>query len=399
MKSGKQKHNYQIKSKTSRNALEPRREPYWDKLAVGFFIGFRVIKPGVGTWIARLDKLNKEQSLRKFDDNFDKEKYDDAVKVAYRWRESLEKGLVSVGFTVNDACMHYLENLKSTRSKNTYKDAKGRFDRLVFNSPIGKIQLSNLQPINVRKWVNDQLRVEDDYEDEEGLENVRRSKDSANRNLATFKAALNFARNDRLVTSADGWNTIKPFTGVGKSREHYLSVSERQELLKNLPESLLHLAKAAIFTGARIGELANCRVKDFDVQNRMLYLNGKAGERTIPISTEAYNLFRNQTLEKPRDEFVFTQLSGKQWNKDAWKRPFKSAVNDSGLPKDIVFYHLRHAAISDFVMFSGLSNGAIALIVGTSTAMIDKHYGHLQPDKTRESLDKAYQMANTKLNS
>jgi hypothetical protein len=53
-----------IFSKVSeRDKLKPRRDPYWQKLSKGCYLGFRKMTAGAsGTWIARfLDTLNGKQ--------------------------------------------------------------------------------------------------------------------------------------------------------------------------------------------------------------------------------------------------------------------------------------------------------------------------------------------------
>lgn len=51
-------------------------------------------------------------------------------------------------------------------------------------------------------------------------------------------------------------------------------------------------------------------------------------------------------------------------------------------------YSLRHAAISELLV-GGMDMHAVAKIAGTSTDMIDKHYGHLCIERTRKQLDAA----------
>jgi site-specific recombinase XerD len=83
---------------------------------------------------------------------------------------------------------------------------------------------------------------------------------------------------------------------------------------------------------------------------------------------------------------IFANSFSKPWNKDDSKKPFKEAVRKPKLPYDIVMYHLRHAAISE-LLHGGMHTSLVAMLSGTSTAMIDKHYGHLQHEQTRGMLD------------
>lgn len=49
-------------------------------------------------------------------------------------------------------------------------------------------------------------------------------------------------------------------------------------------------------------------------------------------------------------------------------------------------YSLRHRAISEMIS-SGIDSFEVARMAATSTAMIDKHYGHLRHDRMRAKLD------------
>jgi integrase len=84
-----------------------------------------------------------------------------------------------------------------------------------------------------------------------------------------------------------------------------------------------------------------------------------------------------------------------RWNKENWKKRFKTAVKLAGLPTDVVPYNLRHAAISEFIM-AGMDVYVVATVTGTSVDMIQRYYGHLRHDRTRELLDKAVMVSTGK---
>lgn len=66
----------------------------------------------------------------------------------------------------------------------------------------------------MKDWLANQIStIEENAEDEDDL---RRAKDSANRNLASLKAALNLALHDRLVATDAGWKTVSKFKDVGR---------------------------------------------------------------------------------------------------------------------------------------------------------------------------------------
>lgn len=370
---------HNLKSKSSRAKLQPRREPYWHRIEAGLHIGYRALDQGSGTWISRKrdhDGKQKYHSLGSLDD------FDDAVKAVSAWATSVDQGVVSFNTTVGDACKNYVEHIRLKKSAATAKDAEGRFKRLIYGQRIASIPLAKLTAGQTRKWLNDQ--VADDEDDEE--EDIRRSKDSANRNLSSFKAALNHALRDRLVATDAGWKTVTPFAKVGKRREHFLTEEERRVLLDNAPEDLRGLLTALLLTAARPGELAKANISDFDKNEGTLTLNGKTGPRTVTVSTQAIKFFTTITKHRIGQQPLLVRDDGARWNKDWWKKLMKTTVAAAGLSSDIVMYHLRHAAISEMIA-QAMDSSLVAKLAGTSTAMIDRHYGHLRHDKTRAMLD------------
>ena len=80
-----------LDSKTKRDKLAPRREPYWSPLQKGAAVGFRKLETGDGTWIARWrDDEGKQKyralgNLEKFDTLCSCSAYD--VSLRPRWLE------------------------------------------------------------------------------------------------------------------------------------------------------------------------------------------------------------------------------------------------------------------------------------------------------------------------
>lgn len=375
----------ELQSKTARRKLSPRREPYWHRLAAGFHIGYRVLTQGDGTWIARKTEGSKKKyhALGTFDD------FDEAVKAAHSWKASSEAGVVKFDVTVEDACNDYLADIKSRKGEKAASDVKGRFRRLVFETPLAKVTLSKLTPKVLRDWLNAQVAEPDEgaAEDEEEDELIRRSKDSANRNLRTLKAALNLARRDGAVQTDFAWVGVKQFEGVGARREGVLSREQRESLLAQCRDDFRLFVQALLLTGARPGEMAGVVVSDVDAIHGTISLTGKTGRRTVALSTQACNFFASVVAGRSSSECVFVNSWGNAWTKDTWKEQFRSAAKQAGFTQDFVVYHLRHTAISEMLL-AGLSPGIVAQLTGTSIEMISRHYGHLFNSHTRELLDR-----------
>lgn len=366
-----------LKSKTSRRQLEPRREPYWSRLSKGVYVGYRVAQAGKGTWIARMrgdDGRQTYYALGTFDD------FDEASKATIAWSESVAQGVKVFDATVGDACHAYLDFLRMHRAATTVKWAEGSFKRLVFGKAIERIPLAKLQTLHVHKWLNAQVDLHEDDED------IRSAKVTANRNLDGLKAALNMALANRLVATDAGWKTVKRFQKVSRRRERFLSLEERAKLLEHCEPDFRSFCEALLLTGARPGELANADLVDFDAVQGTLTLEGKTGRRTVSLSTAAIRHFKEASQNRIGRQPLLLCNPAQRWDKERWKRAMKKAVRAAQLPDDVVVYSLRHAAISEFII-GGMDSFIVAKLTGTSTDMIDRHYGHLRHDKTRARMD------------
>jgi site-specific recombinase XerD len=85
--------------------------------------------------------------------------------------------------------------------------------------------------------------------------------------------------------------------------------------------------------------------------------------------------------------FLLTRDDGKPWAHSDWDELVKEAAATAGLPKETCLYTLRHSFITQ-ALLDGMSTLVVAKMVGTSLAMIEKHYGHLVQTTARERLAK-----------
>jgi integrase len=376
-----------IDSKTARENLPARREPHWQKLRTGLHLGYRKPEAGEGTWIARHTEGAKKtyQALGQFfDKDNDKSKrnaFAEAKAAAERWAGNTDAGVEVHGTTIEAACEAYVLRQRSEKGAAAADDAAGRFRRLVYGTSFGRVRLDRLTTVRVRAWRDSQLPKE---ADEEGM---RRAKDSANRNLATLKAALNMATADRLVATDAGWKTVTKFAAVSARRALFLSAQQRTSLLGACSGGLQELVRGLLLTALRPGELAAAVAGDFDRKHGTLNIRkSKTLARIVPLSSAAVAYFSDLTRERIGAHPLVADDFGGRWDKDKWKKPFKAACVSAGLPTDAVMYSLRHAAISE-LLIGGMDAHTVAKIAGTSIDMIDKHYGHLCIERTRKQLD------------
>lgn len=129
-----------IDTVASREKLKPRREPYWQRVRKGCFVGYRkMTSSGRGAWLARArdeDAGTKQmfKPLGEFGDLPDHLRFDAATKAAMAWFDHLGRGGAVEAATVAGACSRYVRHLKATKTERAAKDAEARFKNYVLNN-------------------------------------------------------------------------------------------------------------------------------------------------------------------------------------------------------------------------------------------------------------------------
>ncbi|HEX7128724.1 MAG TPA: tyrosine-type recombinase/integrase [Rhodanobacteraceae bacterium] len=369
----------------NRERLKARREPYWQKVASGQYLGFRPSNVGKGgTWIARHydaeARRNRFHSLGDFGELPPSERFGAASKEARQWFDHLSGGGSHKVVTVQEACERYAKDRP---------DAAARFARYVYNDPIAKVPLHKLTDKQVRAW---RRRLEAMpalvTRRKKGRQVTRtRAPATVNRDMVPFRAALNLALDEGEILTARAWRkALEPAEAKGR-RNLYLDREQRRTLLDHLPADAAAFARGLCLLPLRPGALAALRVSDFDPRRKELAIErDKAGMgRKILLPDETAALLKEQARYKLPAAPLFARLDGKPWDKDAWKGPIKHAARAAGLPEGTTAYTLRHSTITDLVA-AGLDLLTVAQVSGTSVAMIERHYGHLQRERAAEAL-------------
>ncbi len=370
----------------AREKLKWRREPYWQRISAGHFLGFRPSKIGKGgSWISRYYDSAKqkdiEHALGDYGDSPANRRHGLALRDAAAWFEHISIGGTPKTVTVRHACETYAKS----RS-----DAAARFKRYVYDEPIANISLHKLNDRQVREWRQMlESRPALITRRREGLPITRqRSQATVNRDLVCLRAALNAALDRGEVATNRAWHSaLKPYEGVGGKRNVYLDRSQRRSLLNHLPSDCRAFAHAMCLLPFRPGALAGLRVLDFDHRRRELSIDkDKAnGRRRIVVPPQTAQFLRDACEDKPPTAYMFARSDGRPWDKDMWKGPIKTAIHSAALPDAATIYTLRHSTITDLVV-GGLDLLTVAQLSGTSVRMIERHYGHLQSERAAEAL-------------
>jgi integrase len=376
-----------------REELKPNanKEPHWQRLRAGCYIGFRPSKRGgKGTWIARAFDEDTAKYARKALGDYGaltgNDVFSQAKKDAEAWAELVESGGTPSEKleTVADACRAYLKEKPGSI-------AEGVFRRHVFNDPIAKVKLDKLRRRHAREWrkrleeapalVGRRKRGKNETKD--------RSAATVNRDMVPLRAALGRVLPLGAPSTEAAWQeALKPVKGADRRRDLYLDRDERKKLLELADAEVRPFLHGLCLLPLRPGALAGLRVRDFDKRTRTLTIgkdkNGKPRQIMLPQSVA--NFLSERIKDKLPAAYIFSRDDGRRWDKDGWKGPIKEAVTRAALPTGASAYTLRHCVLTDLVV-ARLPLLTVAQISDTSVQMIERHYGHLVGDDAARALD------------
>ncbi len=371
-----------------REKLKANREPHWQRLRAGCFLGFRPSKRGgKGTWIARAYDEDagkyRVKSLGDFGTLSGNEIFAAAKKEAEKLTELVEAGgqIRAKIETVADACKEYAA---------TRPEAEHRFRRYVYGDPIGKMKLDKLRRRHVKDW-RERLEAQPalvSRRKKGELIHRKRAASTVNRDMAVLRAALAKVISPGSPNSEAAWQeALKATQNANGRRTLYLDRSERRKLLAKADADAFPFIRALCLLPLRPGALAALAVGDFDKRTAELTVGkDKTGKpRRIQLPQAAAKLLADEAKNKLPGAVLLMRANGKAWDKNSWKVPIANAVSAAGLPKEATAYTLRHSTITDLVS-AGLPLLTIAQISGTSAEMIERHYGHLASDAALKAL-------------
>ena len=398
-----------------RDALEPRRDPYWHRLDKGCYLGFRKMTAGsTGAWIARaLDSTTGKKPthpLGEFPGLPDGQRFAAAKAAAEEWFEHLGKGGSASPTSIKVVCARYVEHLRTTKPKTDLtdyakarrtakgktttgvvlaaEDADARFKNYVLDDQrLAETDIAKLTPTMLDAW---RKRLQSTPTRSGGNRGEPRAASTLNRDMSCFRAALNLAYTDGLVTSDFAWRgKLLPIKDADRRRELYLDKDQRRKFIENAPVELAEFLRGLSLLPLRPGALAALTVGNFDKRLSVLTVGkDKAGrDRKLKLPKDTAALFEQASKDKLPAAPIFARADGRAWDKDGWKWPVKDAATAAKLSAGTTAYTLRHSTISDLV-HCGLDLLTVAQISGTSVRMIEQHYGHLRGDVAADALAK-----------
>ena len=332
-----------------REALKARREPYWQRLSPGRFLGYRPsVREGSGTWIARAyddqQRSYKLKSLGDFAELPSREQFAAAKKEAEVFAETVEAGGIPQEKieTVKEACEQYVK---------ANAEAEGRFERHVYEDPIGKVKLAKLRRNHVQAW-RDRLEAKPALVSrrKKGEPVTRpRAPASINRDMTVLRAALNKVLAPGNPGTEAAWQEpLRAIRNADRQRTLYLDRKQRRALLDALTAEAVPFVRALCLLPLRPGAVAHLTAGNFDKRTAELTIGkDKSGKpRRIVLPAQAATLFAAQATDKLPGASLFTRRNGKPWDKETWNDPIVEAATAAKLPTGITAYTLRHSTLS-----------------------------------------------------
>ncbi|MGE0483498.1 MAG: tyrosine-type recombinase/integrase [Gammaproteobacteria bacterium] len=390
-----------LETRAARDRLAARPKPYWRAIHKGLALGYRKGKVG-GSWCARRylpDGRHTMAGLGLADDHRDADgetilSYYEAQERARAWADALDASYRDGRcYRVRDAVDDYLAWFALNRKSHALTVAT--CERHILPA-LGDLPVATLTAPQIRAWHQRLATHPARLRTAKGAEtpNLRQDNDprarqaTANRILSVLKAALNYAWHNDQVESDLAWRKVKPFPRVDAPRISFLSPAQCVGLVDACPPDLRRLVQAALYTGARFGELARFKVSDLDRESRTLYVaKSKSGrERHITLTVEGLAFFERLARYRFGDLPLLVRADDAPWKTSQYSRPFAEACRQAKIDVKFSFHGLRHTYGAALAR-AGTPLQIIAAALGhRDTRITERHYAHLLPSHIADTI-------------
>jgi integrase len=375
-----------ITTKTGREKLAPRREPYWLQIRKGSYLGYRA---GPDTWIVRHRDATGKQNYNSLGDALD---YPAAKQQAEKWLDLVMSGQrrTPARGTVRSALASYVRHLRSIGRRTTAWEVGQRFRLTVPRTGnFGRMKLEAVTRDDVETW-------------RDGLRKSRAPR-SVNRQVRAVVAALNFAVSQRgHIGKREAWELVHLVDDAAENTAIFLTSEQRDRLIAHSPKALANLLTGFTHTGARPSELARATVADFDAKGSTITLRHRKGRgtklnaRAVLLSDTGAAFFKAQARGKLPQAPLISNDEGKHWTDQQWCAGIERAITAANqkakkpaqrIPKGASAYSFRHTRISELLQVYKVDPLTTAQQTGTSTLMIEKYYFKFIAGSMRDKLN------------
>ncbi len=259
----------------------------------------------------------------------------------------------------------------------------------------GDVRLVDLKPFHIQDWLNEMAKPRNIKNTPDAVKSrlVSWDKDSGWA-LRTLKMAFNWAKKVKYITQHPFGDITAPASG---SRGEEAVIDERvfDKLLATLKPSLRELLTFCRHTGCRPDEAYHLEARYYDPVHRCVLYKGKPAkgdflwknakrhkgkkDRIIYLNDELVVMVEALILKRPTG-LLFKSSHQKQWTGKSCHRALAYWAEQLSLSPVPTMYGIRHTYATNFLLAGG-SIKILADLMGTSVAMLERHYAHLNTDK------------------
>jgi len=382
---------------------------YWKRIERGLALGYHKPTKAVGgTWYVRRTVTGQKPvkaSIGVADDYGDADglkvlDFAQAQRKAIAFEREATERPTGRGFTVADALGLWWAEYES-RARSPIAIAEQQHKRRAVEKALGSRKVAELKAEDLSAWLAGIVRKGRTVRAKKGerrelatgakadpREVKRKRQATANRLLATLKAALNFAWKAGKVTGDPVWKRVDPYKGADQPRARYLTASEATRLVNAAATDFRPVAHAAILTACRWGELRAMTVRDYDAASETVaVLHAKGGrDRRVPLTAEGVTFFERMTAGREPSAPMFERNGGQAWGAQDQKRPMAAACKAAKIEPAVGFHTLRHT-YGSLLAQEGVSLAVIASAMGhADSRLTERHYAHLSPSHVAEQV-------------
>lgn len=187
-------------------------------------------------------------------------------------------------------------------------------------------------------------------------------------------------------------NLLEPVKIHQKERD-FITEEEFEQLASTIEHPVIKtVVQTMFYTGGRMSEMINLKMKDVDLENKMLHIiEGKGKkDRDVPISDKLEVILSKylKNIREPEvelDRFFATEKTGKV-SSGYINRLIHDAVDKLGWEKDISAHVLRHSFGTN-LLDKGASVVSISKLLGHSNLAVTSRYLHQDMQKLSDAVN------------
>jgi integrase len=220
---------------------------------------------------------------------------------------------------------------------------------------------------------------------------LRKRKRTYNSIVGILKVSFSYAWDAGKIETDRPIRCLKRISVVHTPRLLFLNRNECRALLAKCTPALRNLVLAGLYSGCRVGELAQLRAEDVGHQIFGLRMAAfkRSPARFVFLPDEGMAFFLRMIEGKRPKDHVFLSDRGKIWRRQHTNL-FRRAVEQANLPRDFVFHGLRHTYATDLLR-QGVPIEVVARQLGhADIRTVADTYGHIAEQFREEQIRKRF---------